>query len=61
LGIQLEARTARVTAAPNPAPAPRSTLGGAAGGAGLLVMLALRAALWGLAAGGGALRRWDQK
>nr|XP_020032707.1 ephrin type-A receptor 7-like [Castor canadensis] len=52
LGIQLEARTARVTAAPNPAPAPRSTLGGAAGGAGLLVMLALRAAFVGISCRG---------
>lgn len=39
LRIQLEARKARVTAAPNPASAPASTLGRAAGGWGLLVML----------------------
>lgn len=39
LRIQLEARKARVTAAQNPASAPASTLGRAAGGRGLLVML----------------------
>lgn len=39
LRIQLEARKARLTAAPNPASAPASTLGRAAGGWGLLVML----------------------
>lgn len=39
LRIQLEARKARVTAAQNPALAPASTLGRAAGGRGLLVML----------------------
>lgn len=53
LGIQLEERTERVTAARNPASAPLSTPGGAAGWRGLLVMRALRWALWGLAAGVG--------
>lgn len=43
-----------MTAAPNPALAPLSTPGRAAGSRGLLVMRAPRWALWGLAAGVGA-------
>ena len=64
LGIQLEARTERVTAALNPASAPPSTPGGACGLRGAcLSCQAQRGALWGLAAWGGVgpLRRWDQK
>lgn len=49
LGIQLEERTERMTAAPNPASAPPSTPGGVWAVRACLSCRALRWALWGLA------------